>query len=84
MSVNILKMNSGTGGEMRPTRKSIGDKNGKRSIYVVEICYGGNWQPDIGYHNLIEASKDRIARIRYEGVKAKDVRISLYVRAEGK
>jgi len=73
------------------TRKSIGDKDGKRSVYVVEIRNWNDrpWYPTLGcFRTHREAVKDK--KERYEllkkhnprWIRKRNFRIALYVRAE--
>ena len=80
----------------RPTRKSIGDANGNRSVYVVEVCQGGIWIPywsgdgnGCGFSQQPNASDAR--NNIYQHCKnacskwtRKNFRVFLYVRAEEK
>lgn len=70
---------------MKPTRKSIGDKNGERSVYVVEWSSGGNiWTPEWKYAGHANY-KHAVKRLNESKSNCScDVRISLYVRAEEK
>lgn len=38
---------------MTPTRKSIGDPKGARSMYVIERQVDGEWRPYISRHGLV-------------------------------
>lgn len=65
----------------KPTRKSIGDENGVRSVYVVEAYLGG-WIPYWRAPFCFKTHSAAMKRMKEVMGTHKEFRVSLYVRAE--